>query len=65
MVTIAEAVNGVLIERILYETTLEKGSVIPVSFTACAASEGLHEVILYIDGQERRRQDVSFRAAAQ
>ena len=60
MATIAEAENGVPFERVLYETTLERGEMIPVSFTAYAASEGLHELILYIDGKEVRRQEASF-----
>ena len=60
MATIVEAEAGVRFERVVYEVTLEKGDVIPVSFTAYAASEGLHELILYIDGQEVRRQEASF-----
>ena len=60
MVTIAEAVGGVPVERVVFETTLESGAVIPVSFTAHAATEGLHEIILYVNGQEQRRQEASF-----
>lgn len=60
MVTIVEAENGVLYERILYEAVLEKGDMIPVSFTATASSEGLHELILYLNGKEMRRQETSF-----
>ena len=60
MATIVEAEAGVRFERVVYEVTLEKSDIIPVSFTAYAASEGLHELILYIDGQEVRRQEASF-----
>ena len=60
MVTIVEAENGVLYERVLFEATLEKGDMVPVSFTATAQSEGLHELILYLDGKEMRRQETSF-----
>ena len=60
MVTIVEAENGVLYERILYEAVLEKGDMIPISFTATASSEGLHELILYLNGKEMRRQETSF-----
>lgn len=60
MVTIAEAVDGVPVERVVFETTLESGAVIPVSFTAHAATEGLHEIVLYVNGQEQRRQEASF-----
>lgn len=60
IVTIAETDNGVLFERVLYEATVEKGDVVPISFTAHSASEGLHELILYIDGKEIRRHETSF-----
>ncbi|MEG1523626.1 MAG: protein kinase [Clostridia bacterium] len=55
-----EAYNGFSYYRIVYETTLEKGTKIPVSFTAYSDVEGSRELILFVGGKESKRQDVSF-----
>lgn len=64
LVAIAEAANGVAYERVLYETTLEKGQKVPVSFTASADTSGTMDVILYVNNVIVRRQDASFAAKA-
>jgi len=60
MVTMMDEISGITHERILYEGTLEKGEKVPLSFTATASSGGIHELILYINGIEVRRQDTGF-----
>ncbi len=55
-----EAYNGFAYYRILYEATLEKGSKIPISFTAYSDTEGMREIILISEGQELKRQTFTF-----
>jgi len=57
-----ESYNGFAYYRILYEGTLEKGSKIPVSFTAYSDVEGMREIILISEGKELKRQDFTFTA---
>ena len=57
-----EAYNGFAYYRILYEVTLEKGSKIPISFTAFSDVEGMREVILISEGKELKRQTFTFTA---
>lgn len=59
-ITIPETENGVDFERIVYEATLDKGDLVPVSFTAYAQTDGPKELILYMDGVEYKRTEVSF-----
>lgn len=63
MVTMEDALSGIKHERILYEGVLEKGDKVPISFTASASSGGIHELILYLNGVEVRRQDTGFEKA--
>ena len=63
--TIQETYNGFAYNRILYETTLEKGEKIPVSFTAYSDTEGSRELILLVGGQEFKRQEIVFAAKAE
>lgn len=60
MVVMVDALNGVNYYHILYETTLEKGQHVPVSFTAYSEFEGTRELILYVHGSVYKRQDVGF-----
>lgn len=62
IVTIEENISDIVIERILFERSFEKGSKIPISFTANSKASGMNELILYINGHEYRRQDVFFEA---
>jgi serine/threonine-protein kinase len=55
-----EAYGGFAYYRILYEETLEKGSKIPISFTAYSDTEGIREVILISEGTELKRQTFTF-----
>jgi len=63
MVAIVDVVSGIQHERILYDRIHEKGEKIPISFTANASSSGIHELILYVNNIEIRRQDVTFKEA--
>lgn len=58
--TIPETVDGFDYERIVYEAELEKGELVPVSFTAYADTDGPKEVVLYVDGTECKRSEISF-----
>lgn len=60
MVVMVDALNGVNYYHVLYETTLEKGEHVPISFTAYSDFEGTRELILYVNGSEYKRQDVGF-----
>lgn len=60
VITMEDVRYGVKHERILFDSILEKGEKVPVSFTATAPSGGIHELILYINGVEARRQDTGF-----
>lgn len=62
LVVIQDSYNGLNYDRILYESTLEKGSKVPISFTAYSDIEGTREVILLQDGKEIKRQDFLFTA---
>lgn len=62
LAVVQEIYNGLAYYRLLYEGTLEKGSNIPISFTAGSDSEGTREVILLQDGKEIKRQDFTFAA---
>ena len=64
LVVIQETYNGLAYDRVLFEDTLEKGSKVPVSFTAYSDVEGTREVILLQDGKEIKRQDYTFTAKA-
>ncbi len=57
-----EAYDGFAYYRILYEGTLEKGSKIPISFTAYSDVEGMREIVLMSEGKELKRQDFTFTA---
>lgn len=59
-VTLPETENGLDYERILYEATLEKGELVPVSFTAYADTDGPKEIVVYMDGAEYKRAEISF-----
>lgn len=59
-VAMAESYNGLDYQRILFETSLEKGERIPVSFTADSETDGMREVICYLNGVEVKRQDYNF-----
>lgn len=59
-VAMAESYNGLDYQRILFETSLEKGERIPVSFTAESETDGMREVICYLNGVEVKRQDYNF-----
>lgn len=60
MVVMVDALNGVNYYHILYETTLEKGQRVPISFTAYSDFEGTRELILYLNGSVYKRQDAGF-----
>ncbi len=62
MAVIQETYNGLAYYRILYETALEKGEKIPISFTATSDVEGTREVILFSDGAQVKQQDYAFTA---
>lgn len=62
LAVVQETYNGLSYYRILYEGTLEKGSNIPISFTAGSDTEGSREVVLLQDGKEIKRQDFTFAA---
>ena len=62
LAVIQEVYNGLAYYRIVYETTLEKGSKVPVSFTAYSDVDGTREVVLLLDGNEVKRQDFAFTA---
>ena len=62
LAAIQETYNGLAYDRVLFEDTLEKGSKVPVSFTAYSDVEGTREVILLQDGKEIKRQDYTFTA---
>lgn len=64
LVVIQDSYNGLTYDRILYESTLEKGSKVPISFTAYSDIEGTREVVLLQDGKEIKRQDFTFTAKA-
>lgn len=60
LAVIQETYNGLAYYRIVYEDSLEKGSKIPVSFTAYSDVEGTREVILICDGTQIKQQDFTF-----
>jgi serine/threonine-protein kinase len=60
LVVVQETYNGLAYYRILYEAALEKGEIVPISFTATSDVEGTREVILFSDGAEVKRQDFTF-----
>lgn len=62
LVTVVESLNGASYERVLYETTLDRGEKLPVSFTAYSDIDGTRELIVYIGGKIVKRQDASFLA---
>lgn len=62
LAVIQEAYNGLAYYRIVYEDTLEKGTKIPVSFTAYSDVEGTREVVLFSDGAPIKQQDFAFTA---
>lgn len=62
MAVLQETYNGLAYYRILFETTLEKGEKIPISFTATSDLEGTREVILFSDGAQVKQQDYTFTA---
>jgi len=64
MVTMRDTISGIEHERILYEGILEKGNNVPISFRASASSGCIHELILYINGTEARRQEAGFEKVA-
>ncbi len=64
LVVIQETYNGLAYDRVLFEDTLEKGTKIPISFTAYSDVEGTREVVLLQDGKEIKRQDFTFTAKA-
>lgn len=57
---VVETFNGLSYYRILYETTLEKGDMVPISFTATSDIEGTREVILFSNGAPVKQQDYTF-----
>lgn len=59
-VTILESAGGVAFERILLETTLEKGDKVPVSLTARSSAQGLMELRIYANGTFVRSSEFSF-----
>ena len=59
---VQETYNGLAYYRILFETTLEKGEKVPISFTATSDVEGTREVVLFSDGAIVKRQDFTFAA---
>lgn len=59
-VTLPEVIEGMHVERVVYEGIFEKSEMVPVVFSVFAASEGLHELIVYQNGTEVRRQEISF-----
>ena len=61
---VQETYNGLAYYRILFETTLEKGQKVPISFTATSDVEGTREVALFSDGAIVKRQDFTFAAKA-
>ena len=61
---VQETYNGLAYYRILFETTLEKGEKVPISFTATSDVEGTREVVLFSDGAIVKRQDFTFAAKA-
>jgi serine/threonine-protein kinase len=62
MAVVQETYNGFAYYRVLFESTLEKGDKVPISFTATSDIEGTREVILYSDGAVVKRQDFAFAA---
>lgn len=62
MAVLQETYNGFAYYRVLFESTLEKGDKVPISFTATSDIEGTREVILYSDGAVVKRQDFAFAA---
>ncbi len=61
-VTVVESLNGASYERVLFETILDKGEKLPVSFTAYSDIDGTRELIVYVGGKIVKRQDASFLA---
>ena len=59
-VTIPETLNGVAFERVLLETTLEKGEKVPVSLTARSTIAGSLEIRLYVGGTLERAAEFIF-----
>ncbi|NLI54473.1 MAG: protein kinase [Clostridiales bacterium] len=62
LAVVQEAFNGLSYYRILYEATLEKGEMVPISFTATSDVEGTREVILFSNGTQVKQQDYTFAA---
>ena len=62
MAVVQETYSGFAYYRVLFESTLEKGEKVPISFTATSDIEGTREVILYSDGAVVKRQDFAFAA---
>ena len=60
LAVIEDAPYGYLIERVLYSGTLERGEKIPIPVTATVSSSGIYEIILYINGVEAKRQEITF-----
>ena len=60
VITITDDINGTPVERILYSSTLEKGEKIPISVTATSKTDGIFELILYINNKEVSRKDIAF-----
>lgn len=65
MITLPETVSAIPVERILYRNVFEKGTRIPISFTAGSADKGIAEIVLYLNGYEYRRQDTDFEPVTQ
>ena len=57
---LAESFNGFTYYRTVYETTLDAGQKIPVSFTAYSDVDGIRELIRFENGIEVKRQDLTF-----
>jgi len=60
LVAVQDTYNGLAYYRILFESTLEKGEKVPISFTATSDIEGTSEVILFSDGAIVKQQDFTF-----
>jgi len=60
VVTVVEVISGIPVERIIYEKVHEENGSISISVHASSETEGLHEVILYLNGKEDRRQESYF-----
>lgn len=60
IIAIEDTIADKSVGRILFERTFEKGSKIPISFTAFSNGSGIGEMVLYVNGHEYRRQDVNF-----